>query len=150
MKDFLVPLSGALVGGAMALAGTYLQATLTQEKEIASERRSKLEQILESVQMMDYCRLEYTRRAENNPECIKLRPNDKAVAISTLYFPVLFKSFNEVSKAIEKNREAVSRCADLSTPDLEKFQQCVKPFIHDDQVANAIADFTMEAFKQKF
>lgn len=133
----------------MALAGTYLQASLTQEKEIASERRTKLEQILESVQMMDYCRLEYTRNAENNPECMKTRPNDKAVAISALYFPELSKSFSNVNKAIAKNREAVSHCANSSAPDIEKFRQCVNPFIHDDQIANAIAEFTVEALKQK-
>ena len=148
VKDFLLTMAGALTGSGMALAGTYLQASMTQSKEIAAERRVKLEQLLESVQMMDYCRLEFTRDARPTPECLKARPNDKALAISVLYFPYMTKSFGVVNEAIAKNKEYVSRCRSDGSTNPAPIQSCVEPFIRDDRVASAIADFTVDALKQ--
>ncbi|MBS0353724.1 MAG: hypothetical protein JSR83_07455 [Proteobacteria bacterium] len=145
-KDLLVPLASVLLGSVMTLAGTYMQAEMTAKKEATAQRQVKLEQLLESVQMMDYCRLEYTRNAEMHPECRKTRPNDKALALSVLYFPELTKSFGILNEAVSRNRESVSRCRSMGSPESDEFRRCVEPFVGDKIVAHAIGDFTAAAF----
>jgi len=126
MRDFVLALSGSVVGGLLALTGAFMQARLAAEKDARAELRGKLELLMEKHYADAQCNLEYLELGTERADCSQTQLGWKALTLANLYFPEMIEPLDKYGDIVTARQVARQFC-DNNFPDKgPKRADCVR------------------------
>ena len=109
MSDAKTVFFSTLLGGVIALAGVFATSWLNTASELRTEKREKLEQIVEEALKLQACTASLIEDAESS--CADNNQGEfRLVTLAYLYFPELKPITGKYSSAYLKFRRDISRC----------------------------------------
>lgn len=123
MSDFKVALLGAIVGGAISTGAVLMQANMTRTKDLATEKRQKLELVLETAIKLNHCSLQRLRDVVLENECQKDDANFYLLALSDLYFPEIDAEVGTYLNSLHAVELSVAKCPSAGITPKEKIKR---------------------------
>lgn len=133
MSDLKAALLGAVVGGMISTGATWIQGSMAKEKDLATEKRQKLEVLLENAIKLNRCLFLKLSITKNEDECEKDGTSFRLLTLQTLYFPEMRAEVAAYVGRINSVEASVAKCSGLGgTSDEQlKYLKCIKMILND-------------------
>lgn len=87
VSELKAALLGTIIGGVISAGISWMQGNMAREKDLAMEKRQKLEMVVEHIARIESCAAEQSAKLEIPEECHKEVSSMRLQMLTQLYFP---------------------------------------------------------------